>query len=96
MGSAEMPEKRAHILVTGIVQGVSFRYYTLQEAMRCGVTGWVRNLPDGRVEAVIEGDEAAVDRMLAWCGIGPRSARVDHLEVLPETSTGEFQGFRIR
>jgi acylphosphatase len=96
MRSAEMAEKRVHILVTGIVQGVSFRYYTLQEAMRCGVTGWVRNLPDGRVEAVFEGDEAAVDRMLAWCAIGPRSARVDHLESLPETSTGEFQGFRIR
>lgn len=85
-----------HIHVTGIVQGVSFRYYALQEAMRWGVTGWVRNLPDGRVEAVIEGDEAAVDRMLARCGTGPCSARVDHLEVLPETSTGEFQGFRIR
>jgi acylphosphatase len=91
-----MPEKRVHILVTGIVQGVSFRYYTLQEAMRCGVVGWVRNLPDGRVEAVIEGDEPAVDRMLAWCRDGPRSARVDQLEILPETPTGEFQGFRIR
>jgi len=91
-----MPNKRVHVYVMGIVQGVSFRYYALQEAQRCGVTGWVRNVPDGRVEAVIEGDEAAVDRMLAWCGIGPRSARVDQLEVLPETSTGEFQGFRIR
>ncbi len=85
-----------HIYVSGIVQGVSFRYYTLQEAVRCGVTGWVRNVPDGRVEAVIEGEEAAVDRMLAWCREGPRAARVDHVEVLSETPTGEFQGFRIR
>jgi acylphosphatase len=91
-----MPEKRAHIYVTGTVQGVSFRYYTLQEAVRCGVTGWVRNVPDGRVEAVIEGEETAVDRMLAWCREGPRAARVDHVEVLSEAPTGEFQGFRIR
>lgn len=91
-----MVEKRVHVYVTGIVQGVSFRYYTMQEAARSGVSGWVRNLPDGRVEAVIEGDEVGVDRMLAWCREGPRSARVDHLEVLPETPTGEFQGFRIR
>jgi len=91
-----MTEKRVHVHVSGIVQGVSFRYYALQEALRAGVTGWVRNLPDGRVEAVIEGDEAAVDRMLAWCREGPRSARVDQLEILPETPTGEFQGFRIR
>ena len=91
-----MVEKRVHIYVTGMVQGVSFRYYTLQEAVRCGVTGWVRNLPDGRVEAVIEGDEAGVDRLVEWCREGPRSARVDQLEVLPETPTGEFQVFRIR
>ena len=88
--------QRVHVYISGIVQGVSFRYYTLQEAMRAGVTGWARNVPDGRVEAVIEGEEAAVDRMLAWCREGPRAARVDHVEVLPETPTGEFQGFRIR
>jgi acylphosphatase len=91
-----MVEKRVHIYVTGTVQGVSFRYYTLQEAVRCGVSGWVRNLPDGRVEAVMEGDEAGVERLLVWCRQGPRGARVEHVEVLPETPTGEFQGFRIR
>jgi acylphosphatase len=92
----DVPVKRVHIYISGIVQGVSFRYYTLQEAMRSGATGWVRNLPDGRVEAVIEGDDAVIDRMLAWCGEGPRGGHVDHVEVLPETPTGEFQGFRIR
>jgi acylphosphatase len=91
-----MNVKRVHLLVTGIVQGVSFRYYTLQQAVRCGVSGWVRNLPDGRVEAVAEGDEAGVDRLIEWCREGPRSARVEQVEVLPETPTGEFQGFRIR
>jgi len=91
-----MPEKRVHIYVTGIVQGVSFRYYMLQEATRAGATGWVRNLPDGRVEAVIEGDDAAVERLLTWCRQGTRGARVEHVEALPETATGEFQGFRIR
>ncbi|MBM3123063.1 MAG: acylphosphatase [Chloroflexi bacterium] len=91
-----MVEKRVHIYVTGVVQGVSFRYYTLQEAVRSGVSGWVRNLPDGRVEAIAEGDEAGVDRLVEWCHQGPRAARVEHVEVLPETPTGEFQGFRIR
>jgi acylphosphatase len=91
-----MVEKRVHLYVTGIVQGVSFRYYTLQQAVRCGVSGWVRNLPDGRVEAVAEGEEAGVERLIAWCREGPRSARVEHVEVLSEKPTGEFQGFRIR
>jgi len=91
-----MAEKRVHIYVTGMVQGVSFRYYTQQQAGRCGVGGWVRNLSDGRVEAVAEGEEDGVDRLIEWCHEGPRSARVDHVEVLPETPTGEFQGFRIR
>ncbi len=93
MGS---PEKRVHVYIGGIVQGVSFRYYTLLEALRAGATGWVRNLPDGRVEAVIEGEEATIDQMLAWCREGPRGGQVDHVDVLPETATGEFQGFRIR
>jgi acylphosphatase len=91
-----MDEKRVHVYVTGTVQGVSFRYYTLQEATRAGATGWVRNLPDGRVEAVFEGSEAAVERVVAWCRQGPRGARVEQVEILPETPTGEFQGFRIR
>jgi acylphosphatase len=88
--------QRVHIYISGIVQGVSFRYYTLQEANRAGVTGWVRNLPDGRVEAVIEGDDAAVERLLAWCRQGPRGAHVEHVEVLPETATGDYRAFRIR
>jgi len=92
----DAPVKRVHVYISGIVQGVSFRYYTLQQAIRSGATGWVRNLPDGRVEAVIEGSDAAVDHMLAWCREGPRGGHVDHVEVLPETATGEFQGFRIR
>ena len=82
--------------VNGRVQGVGFRYFVVREAQSLGLAGWVRNLPDGRVEAVIEGADAAVERLLAWCRQGPRGARVEHVEELPETPTGEFQGFRIR
>lgn len=91
-----MAKAGAHVFVSGMVQGVSFRYYTMQAAGHLGVTGWVRNLPDGRVEAVFEGEQDALDRMLAWCHDGPRSARVEHVEILPQSWTGEFESFRIR
>lgn len=91
-----MAKAGAHVFVSGMVQGVSFRYYTMQAAAHLGVTGWVRNLPDGRVEAVFEGEQEDLDRMLAWCHEGPRSARVEHVEVLPQAWTGEFESFRIR
>ena len=90
-----MAPKRVHVLVTGRVQGVNFRYYTLLQANRLGVRGWVRNLHDGRVEALFEGEEAAVDDIVTWCHTGPRSARVDRVDALPETYTGEFRGFEI-
>ena len=91
-----MASKRAHVTISGRVQGVNFRYYTLQQAIGLGVEGWVRNLPDGRVEAVFEGDEAAVDQILAWCQMGPRSARVDEVQTLWEAYSGEYGAFRIR
>jgi acylphosphatase len=86
---------RAHILVTGRVQGVFFRQTTAQEASRIGVMGWVRNLPDGDVEAVIEGDPEKVDRLIAWCHHGPPAARVDAVSVSWETVIGEFARFSI-
>ena len=86
---------RAHVFVSGKVQGVYFRQNTLQVANSHGVFGWVRNLPDGRVEAVFEGDEAAVNKMVEWCRSGPPSARVDGLDVKSEKYTGEFSGFSI-
>jgi acylphosphatase len=72
---------RAHVFVSGMVQGVSFRWYTMQQARSAGVGGWVRNVPDGRVEAVFEGSEDAVRQLIDWCGIGPRYASVTSVDV---------------
>jgi acylphosphatase len=88
--------KRAHLYVSGRVQGVNFRYYTKQEADSLGITGWVRNLLNRRVEAVIEGDEITVQQMIDWCHHGPSAARVDHVEAHWEEATGEFSGFDIK
>ncbi len=69
-----------HLWVQGHVQGVSYRASTRRKALAYGLQGWVRNLPDGRVEAWIEGDPDAVDALLAWCEQGPAWAKVDQLE----------------
>jgi len=87
---------RAHIFISGRVQGVFFRSNMRNVASRYGVTGWVRNLPDGRVEAVLEGREDAVMRVLEWAREGPPLARVDDVEVFWEEYKGEFKDFRIR
>jgi acylphosphatase len=86
---------RARVVVNGRVQGVGYRQHAAAEAERLGVTGWVRNLPDGRVEALAEGDKEAVDALLAWCRRGPRLARVDELKVSWEPHRGEFVDFQI-
>ncbi len=86
---------RAHVFVSGRVQGVYFREYTRREAEKVGVTGWVRNLWDGRVEAVFEGPRSAVEHMVRWCHRGSPRARVDHVEVHYEPCTGEFTRFRV-
>jgi acylphosphatase len=87
---------RAHVYISGLVQGVSFRYYTRQEAQRHGVSGWVRNLPDDRVEAVFEGDKAAVQQMIEWCREGPPSADVENVQVTWEEPTRADRGFSVR
>lgn len=79
---------RAHVFVAGLVQGVSFRWYLTQEARGRGVGGWVRNLADGRVEAVFEGRREHVDALVAWCREGPRHARVTDVEVSFEEPEG--------
>jgi acylphosphatase len=86
---------RAHVRVSGRVQGVFFRQTTAREATRIGLLGWVRNLPDGDVEAVIEGEPEKVDQLIAWCHHGPPSARVDDVSVSWEAATGEFSRFSI-
>jgi len=87
---------RAHVFVSGSVQGVFFRSETQDEALRHGLTGWVRNLSDGRVEAVFEGEKDRVDRLIEFCRRGPPGARVTKVDVVWENYTGEFRGFRIQ
>jgi acylphosphatase len=87
---------RAHVYVSGRVQGVFFRSETQDEALRHNVTGWVRNLPDGRVEAVFEGEKEAVEKLIEFCKRGPPGARVTKVEVAWEPYTGEFKDFKIR
>ncbi len=90
-----MPQ-RAHIFVSGKVQGVFFRDNTKKKAESLGVSGWVRNLPDGRVEAVFEGEKEGVEKMTDWVRQGPAFAKVENLRVEKEDYKGEFQEFRIR
>ena len=82
--------------VSGRVQGVFFRYETQDEAVKHEVSGWVRNLQDGRVEAVFEGEKETVDKLIEFCKRGPTGARVTNVEIAWEGFKGEFQGFRIR
>ena len=89
-----MPEARAHVFVSGLVQGVNFRWYTAQHARSRDISGWVRNLDDGRVEAVFEGRRDAVESMVAWCREGPRHARVASVDVNWEEPEG-FAGFDL-
>lgn len=89
-----MPEltpqaKRVRVLVSGDVQGVGFRWSARDEASARGVAGWVRNRPDGRVEAVFEGSPEAVDAMVAWCRSGPRWATVSEVDVVEESPQGD-------
>ena len=87
--------ERAHVVVRGRVQGVSFRVLTRDRARSRGVAGWVRNRPDGAVEAVFEGADEAVESLVAWCGRGPAGAQVESIEVTREAPRGE-SGFAVR
>lgn len=86
---------RAHIFVLGNVQGVYFRQNTRIVATRHGVTGWVRNLKDGRVEVLLEGYEADVGQVIEWCHIGPPKATVNDVDIKYESYTGEFEEFMV-
>ncbi|HOD34610.1 MAG TPA: acylphosphatase [Syntrophales bacterium] len=88
--------RRLHVYISGQVQGVAFRARTRQEAARLGLGGWVRNLPDGRVEAVFEGPDEKVEEMLRWCRQGPGLARVKGVEASEEPYEGAFRDFLIR
>jgi len=85
---------RRHVIVSGMVQGVFFRDSCRRRARERGVAGWVRNRPDGTVEAVLEGDEGSVGTVLAWMREGPRYARVDHVQTWGEEAQG-LVGFEV-
>jgi acylphosphatase len=84
-----------HVFISGKVQGVGYRYSTVKEAQRLEIRGWVRNLLDGRVEAVFEGTEPLIEQMLQWCEQGPRNSKVTDVTV--ETIEPHFyKGFEVR
>ncbi len=91
-----MTDSRAHAFISGRVQGVSFRYYTYHEALKRGLKGWVRNLQDGRVEAVFEGKKDAIEQVLEWSKSGPPAAQVDGVEVEWEEPASSLTGFNVR
>lgn len=86
---------KAIVQIRGRVQGVCFRMYTEEEALSRNLTGWVRNLPDGSVEALFEGDHKIIEDMIAWCHQGPPAARVQDVKVQWEPYCGDFPDFRI-
>ncbi len=87
---------RKHIFISGRVQGVGFRAFTRQNAQQLGVNGWVKNLYDGRVEAVLEGDKSTVKQLESKLKKGPRFANVDNIEVQNESYEGDFSSFSIK
>ncbi|HDZ89530.1 MAG: acylphosphatase [Deltaproteobacteria bacterium] len=90
-----MDRVRVHLIIEGRVQGVWFRESTRREAVSLRVYGWVKNLPDGTVEALIEGPEDQVKKLVSWCHEGPPSAKVTRVRERPETWQGEFSSFDI-
>lgn len=87
--------KRVHAFIEGRVQGVFYRAFARDSARALGLSGWVRNLADGRVEAVFEGEEEKIEKMLAFLKKGPPYAVVKNLEVEEEEYKGEFRGFAV-
>jgi acylphosphatase len=90
-----MTKQRVHVFITGKVQGVFFRQAMKVMATKNGVFGWVKNLKDGRVEAVIEGEDLKVSRVVEWCHAGPANARVEDVEIRNEKYKEEFSKFEV-
>jgi acylphosphatase len=88
--------ERAHVYVSGQVQGVFFRDSAREKAEQLGLTGWVKNLPDGRVEALFEGPSERVREMVRWCEQGPAHAEVEDVDTEFEASEGDFTSFEVR
>ena len=88
--------ERLEVTVSGRVQGVWFRAATRDQARRLGLSGWVRNLPGGEVQAVFEGERDALESVLSWCRTGPPLAAVARVEAAWGAAAGEFEGFSVR
>ncbi|MBI2548294.1 acylphosphatase [Candidatus Woesearchaeota archaeon] len=88
--------KQVHLIITGRVQGVSFRYSTKQKAQDLGITGWVRNIPNNAVEVVAEGYEETLQQFIVWCHKGSLLANVTSVKVTEKQYTGKFTSFDIR
>ena len=87
---------RAHVYVSGRVQGVFFRVETRREATKRNITGWVQNTPDGRVEAIFEGNQENVEKLFDFCRNGPPAAKVTKVDIQWEEPSKEFADFKIR
>jgi len=87
--------KQTHLYISGKVHGVGFRQFVKSHARRLGLFGWVRNLPDGRVEAVIQGEKDEVDELIAFCHKGPMLSEVKSVEILEEEMDTKFHDFTI-
>ena len=88
--------ERAHVYVSGQVQGVFFRDSAREKAGQLGLAGWVKNLPDGRVEALFEGPPEGVREMIQWCQGGPPHAAVENVDAESEAPDGDLEGFEVR
>lgn len=91
-----MSNQRVSMLISGKVQGVYYRASAARKAAELGVTGYAKNLPDGRVELVAEGPEAALASLRQWCSDGPPAAQVDRVDATESAATGEFTRFETR
>jgi len=87
--------QRAHVKVSGQVQGVFFRDSTRQKAEELGLKGWVKNVPDGGVEALFEGPSESVREMVRWCEEGPQQASVENVDTDFEDASGNLEGFEV-
>lgn len=93
---AKAKKNRAHLLISGRVQGVWYRDSTKQQADNLGLTGWVRNCKSGQVEVIVEGADAAIDKLISWSRTGPSMARVSDVRIEFDDYRGEFAGFRVK
>ncbi len=95
MAKEKKEKVRVHLLISGLVQGVFFRSYMQREARSLGLTGWVKNRGDGKVEAVVEGEKKAVEKIIQWAHRGSPMSRVEKVEVRWEEYLGEYDTFFI-